>query len=97
MMSTLFRFKSFRLSSTAMSFTGPLLLERNYGKLELLDLHAFVSNFVVGPEYAVVARLFDNRVYWDLLYLDSDMDHDQAVRVADEIRLILEAAVGEES
>jgi hypothetical protein len=97
MMSALFRFKSFRLSNTAMSFTGPLLLEKKYGKLELLDLHAFASNFVLGPEYAALARLFAGRVYWDILYLDSDMNHDQAAAMADEIRTILETAAGEES
>ena len=97
MMSALFKFKSFRMASTAMSFTGPLLLERKYGKLGVRDLHAFVSNFGLGPEYTAMVRLFDNRVYWDILYLDSDMDHEQAVVIADEIRTILESAVGEES
>jgi hypothetical protein len=97
MMSALFRFKSFRMASTALSFTGPLLMERRYGKIEVLDLHAFVSNFGLGPEYTAMVRLFDHRIYWDFLYLDSDMDHEQAMLIADEIRTILETAVGEES
>ena len=95
MMRTLFRFKSFRMTTMAMSFTGPLLVEKNYGKLEVRDIHGFASNFVVGPEYSALVRLFDDHIYWDFLYLDSDMDHEQAGVIADEIRRILESAVKE--
>jgi hypothetical protein len=95
MMRTLFRFKSFRFASTAMSFTGPLLVEKNYGKIGVRDIHGFASNFVLGPEYSALVRLFDDHIYWDFLYLDSDMDHEQAGVIADEIRTILESAVKE--
>ena len=97
MMQAVFRFKSFRMAATAMSFTGPVMLEKNYGKIGIQDIHAFVSNFVVGPEYTALVNLFDNHIYWDILYLDSDMDHEQAVVIADEIRTILDSAVKEES
>lgn len=96
MMRMIFKFKSFRMSSTAMSFTGPLLLDKKYGEIEVLDIHAFVSNFVLGAEYSAVVRLFDDHIYWDIMYLDSDMTHEQAVVIADEIRAILETAVKEE-
>jgi NRPS condensation-like uncharacterized protein len=97
MMRMLFRFKSFRMAASAMSYTGPVMLQKNYGKMELKEVHAFVSNFVVGPEYTALVNLFDNHIYWDILYLDSDMDHEQAGVIADEIRFILESAVKEES
>jgi len=97
MMQAVFRFKSFRMAATAMSFTGPVMLEKNYGKIGIQDIHAFVSNFVVGPEYTALVNLFDNHIYWDILYLDSDMDHEQAVVIADEIRTILDSAVKEKS
>lgn len=95
MMRMLFRLKSFRMATMAMSFTGPLLVEKNYGKIEVRDIHGFASNFVVGPEYSALVRLFDDHIYWDFLYLDSDMDHEQAGVIADEIRRILESAVKE--
>jgi hypothetical protein len=95
MMRMLFRFKSFRMASTAMSFTGPVRVEKKYGKIEVRDIHGFASNFVVGPEYSALVRLFDDHIYWDFLYLDSDMDHEQAGVIADEIHKILESAVKE--
>jgi hypothetical protein len=97
MMRTLFRFKSFRMAAAAMSYTGPVMLQKNYGKMELQNFHAFVSNFVVGPEYTALVNLFDDHIYWNILYLDSDMDHEQAGVIADEIRTILESAVKEDS
>jgi hypothetical protein len=95
MMRMLFRLKSFRMANTAMSFTGPVMMEKKYGKIEVRDIHGFASNFVVGPEYSTLVRLFDDHIYWDFLYLDSDMDHEQAGVIADEIHRILESAIEE--
>ena len=95
MMRALFRFKSFRLSNTAMSFTGPLSIGKTYGKMEVQDIHAYVSNFVLGAEFTATGRIFDNHLYWDIQYLDSDMDAAQARLIADEIRAILESAARE--
>lgn len=96
MMQAILRFKSFRMASTAMSYTGPLILEEHYGKIEVRDIHAFVSNFVLGPEYTAQVRWFKGCFYWDILYLDSDMNHEQAEVIANEIRTILESAAREE-
>lgn len=96
MMRMLFRFKSFRMAAAALSFTGSLQLENNYGKINVQDFHAYPSNFVVGPEYSAAARLFNNQIYWDILYLDSDMDQNRAGVLANDIRTILESAVEEE-
>jgi hypothetical protein len=95
MMRMLFRLKSFRMGNTAMSFTGPVIMEKKYGKIEVRDIHGFASNFVLGPEYSSLVRLFDDHIYWDFLYLDSDMDHEKAAVIADEILKILESAVKE--
>lgn len=96
MMRMLFRFKSFRMAAAALSFTGSLEMEKSYGKIEVRDFHAYPSNFVVGPEYSAAVRLFNDQIYWDILYLDSDMDQNRAVVLADDIRTILESAVEEE-
>jgi Phthiocerol/phthiodiolone dimycocerosyl transferase C-terminus len=94
MMQMLFRSKSLRIGTTAVTYTGLLTLERTYGRMEVREVRAFVSNFVVGPEYSAVAKIFDGRVDWDILYLDSDMDREKAETIAQEIRAILEAAAG---
>lgn len=96
MMKMLFRFKAFRMCAAALSFTGASTMRKSYGKIVVRDIHAFPSNFVVGPEYSAVVRLYDDRFYWDILYLDSDMDREQAEKMADEIRFILESAAAEE-
>lgn len=96
MMRMLFRFKSFRMAAGALSFTGALQLEKSYGKIAVRDFHAYPSNFVVGPEYSAAVRMFNDQIYWDILYLDSDMDHDRAAVLFDDIRTILESAAEEE-
>jgi len=90
------RFKSSRMADTALSYTGSIPVNDQYGAIKVRDIHAFVSNFVIGPEYTAQVRLFDKRFYWDILYLDCDMDYQEAASVADEIRRILEDAVKEQ-
>lgn len=96
MMRTIFKFGTFRMGTTGMSFIGAVKLGSHYGKAEIRELHAFVSNFVLGPEYTVHVRFFDKHFYWDVVYLDSDMDLDHARVITGEIRAILEAAAKEE-
>ena len=97
MMSMIFRTKSFRMGATALSYTGQILLEKNYGKIEVLDIRAFVSNFVVGPEYTALVNLFDGKINYNILYLDADMEQKQAGVIADEIRAVLKSAAEEKS
>lgn len=93
MMKAVFRFKAFRMGVTALSYTGPGKVEPRYGSTEIQALHAFVSNFPVGPEYTTQIRLFGGEFWWDIVYLDSDMDAAKARAVADDIMTILEEAV----
>lgn len=95
MMRAVFRFNAFRMGATALSFGGPLVLSQHYGETDVHNVHVFVSNFGLGPEYAAQVRLFDRSLYWDIIYLDSDMDHEQARQITDEIYSILETAVKE--
>ena len=96
MMRMMIRFKAFRMAASALSYTGPLLIAEEYGKVTVRSVHAFVSNFVLGPEYTAHARIFDGMLWWDILYMDSDMNHEQAGVIADEIKDILELAVKED-
>lgn len=95
MMKAVLRLKAFRMGTTALSFGGPLVLSRHYGETDVHNVHVFVSNFGVGPEYAAQVRLFDRCLYWDIIYLDSDMDREKARTITDEIYMILESAVKE--
>jgi hypothetical protein len=94
MMQMVFRSKTDRMANTAVTYTGCLPLERTYGGIEVREVHAFVSNFVVGPEYVAVAKIFNGQIDWDILYLDSDMDREKAETLAEEIGAILEGAAG---
>jgi len=93
MMKMLFRLKAFRMGATALSYTGPLALPTDYGQFEVTGLHAFAGNMTLGPEYSALVRLFRGELWWDILYLDSDMDAAGARRIADDMRGILQGAV----
>jgi hypothetical protein len=60
--------------------------------LRLEEIHAFISNMVLGPEYSALARLWEGRLWWDIVYLDSDMDRAVAATVAETILDLLRTA-----
>jgi hypothetical protein len=82
----------FRWCATAFSYSGAPNLPVDYGSFELKGLHAFPSNWTTGPEYSALARLFRGELWWDILYLDCDMDAAEAKEIAREMRTILEEA-----
>jgi hypothetical protein len=92
MMRMLFRLRAFRMAATALSYSGPLDLPTNWGSFEVTGVHAFAANFTLGPEYSGLVRLYRGELWWDLLYLDSDMDEAGARQIAHEIQTVLEAA-----
>ncbi len=89
MIKAMLRFKSFRMGNTAVSYIGQIHIKPSYGNMTIHHIHDFSSNFVLGPEYTAQIRLFKDRFYWDIVYLDSDMDEEKANIIADEIREIL--------
>jgi len=84
----LLRLGSQRMAATALSYTGAVRFDEA-GPYPVLGLHAFVSNFHLGPESAAQVRLFAGRLWWDIVYLDADLDPPAARRLADEIRTLL--------
>ncbi len=88
-MKALLRFKSFRMGNTAISYIGQVNIKHSYGNIKINHIHVFNSNFVLGPEYTAQTRLFKDRFYWDILYLDSDMDENKAKIIAEEIKNVL--------
>ncbi len=92
---TMFRVKAFRMSAIALNYNGAINLDRHYGDMELLGLHGFISNHFLGPEYAGSAKILFGQLQWDLIYMDTDMDHPTAQNIADEICHILKQATNE--
>lgn len=88
--------KKMRMAAVALAYTGPLKLPTTIGAVRIHGVHSLVSNFNIGPEYTAQARLFDGRLSWDQIYLDSDMDQTTAAALTDEI-LDLLRQVGKET
>lgn len=86
------RIKKFRMGSVALGYMGVPSLERRYGDFSVSGFHAFVSNFDMGPQYTAQAALFNGRLTWDVVYVDSEVDAETAGRMAASIREILESA-----
>lgn len=83
LMKTILAKPRFRMGHAALAFLGPVKLSANYGEIKPTGLHAFVSNMVLGPVYTANVRIFMKQLYWDMIYLDSDMDKATATRLAD--------------
>jgi hypothetical protein len=94
MIRTLLRQDSVRMGNTALSYTGPMLLDPDPGPERVVGLHAFVSNFPLGPEYTAQVRWLRGQLQWDVVFLDSDMDRPLAESVLDEMFALLASAVG---
>lgn len=92
MMKMILGTKAFRMGATALSYSGPTTLPLNYESFEVTGLHAFAANMTLGPEYSALVRLFRGELWWDILYLDSDMDAAGAQAIAREMQAILEGA-----
>ena len=88
-MRRLLRRRSERMAATAVSYLGVARLGDAAG---VRGLHAFVSNFALGPEYTALARIFDGELRLDVVYLDVDMDAALARELAEEIVDLLRRA-----
>lgn len=86
--------KSFRMSTTALSYNGVPPIESSYGSIKVTGIHGFVSAYDLGPELSAQAQFFNDQIFWDFMYLDADMTRDEAIAVTEEIRTILLHAVG---
>jgi hypothetical protein len=87
------RRRSARMATVALSYTGAVRFAGESGALRVRGLHAFVSNLSIGPEFTASVKLVGERLVWDIVYLEADMDAILAKSVAGEIvRLLARAA-----
>jgi hypothetical protein len=87
------RIKSMRMAATALNYTAAVALKNTYGEIKVTGLHAYISAMDIGPELAAQARIFNEQLWVDFMYLDSDMDASLAEKIVAEIQSILEQAV----
>ena len=92
MMKMIFTLKAFRMGATALSYSGPIELPETCGSFRVTGLHAFATNMTLGPEYTALVRLFRGELWWDIMYMDSDMNDAAAREIAHDMQAILEAA-----
>jgi NRPS condensation-like uncharacterized protein len=92
LMRMLFQTRMMRMATTALNYSGAITLAKRYGDIERLDVYGFVTNFELGPEYTAQAAIVDEQLQWNIVYLEGDMDANQAQLIADEIREQLLAA-----
>jgi hypothetical protein len=89
MMKMVFRLRAFRMATTALSYAGVVDLITKINSIKIREVHSFASNFAVGPEYTAQARIFNNQLRWDIVYLNTDMDKQTAKLIAKDMCKLL--------
>ena len=96
-MTMMIKTKRMRMSTTAVSYGGPLAPSDRYGDIEVTDVHGFISNNRLGPVTSAFAKIFRGGLSFDFVFLDTDMDEPTAVRIADSTRdVLIEAGTDEQ-
>ncbi len=67
-----------RLGQTALSFMGNLPLQPAYGKIELKNVNAFITNNRSGPEFSAFGKVLQGRLGLDFNYLADETSDEQA-------------------
>lgn len=93
LMKLMTRLDKIRLGASAVNYSGVIPLKPRYGKITIRSVHGFVSGYDLAPEMSSQARLFKDKILWDFIYLDTDMDEKVAFRIVNEIQHILRNAV----
>ena len=84
--------KSMRMGTTALNYSGAIPLKSQYGEIQVKGLHGFLSSFDVGPEVSAQARLFNDELLIDFMFLETDLDRQAAGKIVGEVQAILETA-----
>jgi NRPS condensation-like uncharacterized protein len=90
LMKMIISMKSARMAVTAINYSGLVNLDLHHSDIRVLGLHAFNSSLDLGPEVGSQARLFNNRLIWDFMFLESDMNRESAAKILEVVYLILE-------
>ena len=81
------------MGTTALNFNGESPVKSKYGKMNITEMHSYISAYDLGPEFSGQVRIFHGQLHWDFTYLDADMSPDEAHAIVEEIKSILNSAV----
>ena len=84
---------SWRIAATALNYSGVVPVQSVYGSIRIMGLHSFVSAHDLGPEFSAEALIFNNQLSLDFVYLEADMDREEATALVEEIKNILKSAL----
>jgi hypothetical protein len=86
---------AFRFGSSAINYGGVLPIHNQYGDIKVTSIHGLVSGYDLAPELSSQARIFNDQIIWDFIYLSTDMDETTALQLVNEIISILESSVSD--
>lgn len=88
-----FGLQQFRLANAALSYIGPLNLQRQYGELELLNIKAFITNNHLGPSFTAFGKYLFGKISLDLNYLTSEYEMEEIEEMVADIEASLQDIV----
>ena len=80
------RLQKTRLGHTALSFMGPLDLHSRYGRVELREVSAYITNNRLGPEFSGFGKLLSGRLGLHFTYLAEETSREEAADLVADIR-----------
>ncbi len=89
------KLNAFRFGSSAINYSGVIPIQPAYGLIKVDAIHGLVSAYDLAPEFSSQARIFNDQLIWDFIYLSTDMDGNTALKLVQEIKSILENAVSD--
>lgn len=89
LMQMMLRQNFMRLSNTALSYIGPLDLKPQYSDLQVLDVHAFITNNRLGPTFSGFGKILFGQIGLDCNYLASELSSESAQKIMSHIRQII--------
>ena len=91
----IFRLQKFRFGVTALSLNSASKLRLEYPHFRVTGIHGFITNLGLGPEYTAQVNLFQDELWWDIVYLESDMPAELAQTIRQEIlNILVQASAG---
>ncbi len=88
--------RSMRIGMAALSYAGPLKLPERYGEIKIRGLSGYVTGNILGPELGAFGTIIHGKLNLDFVYLDTDMNDQDASALVDGIINILSSTVQDE-
>jgi hypothetical protein len=83
------RIRKERLGVTALSYIGNLKLDPEYGHLSLINVHAYISNNPLGPQFSGFGKILFGKIGLDFTYLTAETTSEGAEKIAHDIKSLL--------